>query len=270
MVDMQKSLSGTALPLVGLIPAGGQGSRLSPLPCSKEILPIGFYDSLEKGEQRPKVASHYLLESMRRAGVQKAYIVLGPGKWDIPAYYGNGELVDMDLAYLMRKLGVPFTLDCAFPFTDNYRVACGFPDILFQPSDAFQQLVMKQEATGADLVLGIFPTNYPSKWDLVEIDNKNRIERIVPKPHQKTTGNTWVISVWSPEFSCFLHQFINQALELLKDDKHRKAYDEIPLGSVFQAALTSELLVENVIFNEGFCLDIGTPEDLKKALCMQL
>jgi hypothetical protein len=42
------------------------------------------------------------------------------------------------------------------------------------------------------------------------------------------------------------------------------------MGAVFQAALTDKLLVEHVVFEEGFCLDIGTPSDLKKALCMQL
>ncbi len=28
--------------VIGLIPAGGQAKRLSPLPCSKELYPIGF------------------------------------------------------------------------------------------------------------------------------------------------------------------------------------------------------------------------------------
>jgi glucose-1-phosphate thymidylyltransferase len=31
--------------IIGLIPAGGVAERLSPLPCSKEIYPIGFKDS---------------------------------------------------------------------------------------------------------------------------------------------------------------------------------------------------------------------------------
>jgi hypothetical protein len=28
--------------VVGLVPAGGLGTRTSPLPCSKELYPIGF------------------------------------------------------------------------------------------------------------------------------------------------------------------------------------------------------------------------------------
>jgi glucose-1-phosphate thymidylyltransferase len=118
MTGMKKKSFKTSPPFVGLIPAGGQGSRLAPLPCSKEILPLGFYDSPEKREQRPKVACHYLLDYMRRAGVQNAFIILRRGKWDIPAYFGNGQAVGIHLAYLVREFafGVPFTLDCAYPF----------------------------------------------------------------------------------------------------------------------------------------------------------
>ena len=76
--------------LIGLLPAGGKAERLQPLPCSKEIYPIGF--RLKDGDRgvRPKVVCHYLLEKMRSAGVTKAHIVLREGKWDIPAYLGNG------------------------------------------------------------------------------------------------------------------------------------------------------------------------------------
>jgi len=258
--------------LVGLIPAGGQADRLAPLPCSKEILPLGFYYSTEKGHKRPKVACHFLLDGMRLAGVKKAFIILRPGKWDIPAYFGSGESFGIDLAYLVRKLpfGVPFTLDCAYPFIDNCLVACGLPDIIFRPDDAFRKLSEKQEASGADLVLGLFPTENLHKWDLVELDNKNRLMRILPRPHNGTSGYTWCISVWSPKFSLFLHRFIENALKRQADGKCIQVNDELPMGTVFQSALADGLLVEHVLFKDGFCLDIGTPEDLQKALCMHL
>ena len=54
--------------VIGVIPAGGQGIRISPLPCSKEIYPIGFDESQE---MRPKVACHYLLEKMRASKYQE-------------------------------------------------------------------------------------------------------------------------------------------------------------------------------------------------------
>ena len=92
--------------VVGLIPAGGKAARIAPLPCSKELYPIGLRPADDGHGSRPKVVSHYLLEKMRFAGITKAYIVLRPGKWDIPAYFGDGALLNIDLAYLM--LGAPF------------------------------------------------------------------------------------------------------------------------------------------------------------------
>jgi len=67
--------------VIGLLPAGGKATRLAPLPCSKELYPVGFR-ALDEGESvRPKVVCHYLLEKMRLAGVIKVYIVLGKAKW---------------------------------------------------------------------------------------------------------------------------------------------------------------------------------------------
>src|SRR5437764_12541991 len=86
----------TPLPLVGLIPAAGRAERLGPLPCSKELLPIGFRET-PRGPA-PKVAGHYLLERFRAAGVRRAFLVLHESKWDIPRYFGTGEIADLALA----------------------------------------------------------------------------------------------------------------------------------------------------------------------------
>jgi len=104
--------------IIGLLPAGGRASRVAPLPCSKELYPVGFHSVGKDGSPRPKVVSHYLLEKMRLADVKKAYIILREGKWDIPTYFGDGKILDMHLAYLMMGLpfGVPYTLDQVYPF----------------------------------------------------------------------------------------------------------------------------------------------------------
>jgi glucose-1-phosphate thymidylyltransferase len=67
--------------VVGLLPAGGKAKRIAPLPCSKELFPIGCQDLRQDLGIRPKVVSHYLLEKMRLASVTKVYIVLRKGKY---------------------------------------------------------------------------------------------------------------------------------------------------------------------------------------------
>jgi glucose-1-phosphate thymidylyltransferase len=88
--------------ILGLVPAAGQATRISPLPCSKELYPVALQPG--KSGARPKVVSQYLFEHMRRAGIRKAYVILREGKWDIPAYFNDGmALLDMNLAYLMMR-----------------------------------------------------------------------------------------------------------------------------------------------------------------------
>jgi glucose-1-phosphate thymidylyltransferase len=121
------------------VPAAGSGKRIAPLSCSKELFPIGFQRSEGNSEPRVKVVSHYVLEKMKIAGITTAYIVLREGKWDIPAYFGDGTKLDMHLAYVVisDSCGPPDTLDRAYPFVQNKLIAFGFPDILFGPDDVF-------------------------------------------------------------------------------------------------------------------------------------
>lgn len=249
------------LEVIGLLPAGGQATRISPLPGSKEVYPIGFR-AVEDGSLRPKVVCHYLLEKMRLAGVGKAYIILREGKWDIPAYLGDGSMLDMHLAYLMLRLpfGAPYTLDQAYPFVQHALITFGFPDILFQPDDAFVQLLARQAATQAEVVLGLFPTDLPHTCDMVAFDDEGRIRRIVIKPTQTDLRYTWMLAVWTPVFTQFMHEYLAEAVA------EASRQPELFVGDVIRAAIRQGLPVQSVLFPDGQCLDIGLPDNLIKAV----
>ena len=106
--------------VVGLIPAAGVAKRISPLPSSKELFPIGFHEIATDGQNlvRPKVVSNYLLENMFNAGASKVWIVLGKGKWDIMNYYGDGSAFGGHISYLVMEhpWGMPYTLNQAAPW----------------------------------------------------------------------------------------------------------------------------------------------------------
>lgn len=251
--------------LFGLVPAAGQAVRISPLPCSKEVYPIGFQSVSPDRSLRPKVACHYLLEKMQFARVSRAFIILRHGKWDIPGYLGDGKMLDMHLAYLTisQSSGVPFTLDQAYPFVQDGIVAFGFPDIIFQTVDAFVQLLGRQAATKADVVLGLFPTDEPQKKDMVDIKDDGRIRRIVIRPNETSLRYTWSIAVWSSQFTRFLHEYLPSLQELRNNASVRR---ELSVGNVVQAAIDKDLRVDGVVFSDDYCLDIGTPTDLVKAI----
>lgn len=257
--------------IIGLLPAAGQATRVAPLPLSKELYPIGFRLVEGGHSSRPKVVCHYLLEKMRLAGIAKAYIVLRKGKWDIPAYLGDGTMLNMHLAYLMMHLpfGAPYTLDQAYPFVQHALVAFGFPDIIFQSDDAFVRLLARQATANADIVLGLFPTHQPQQMDMVDPDDNGRVHSIVIKPPQTHLRYTWIIAVWTPVFTRFMHEYLAAILEAnVQNDAGGNApgQQELFVGDIIQAAIHNDLQVEAVLFPNDLCLDIGTPDNLVKAV----
>jgi glucose-1-phosphate thymidylyltransferase len=75
---------------------------------------------------------------MRVARITKAYVVISQGKWDIPAHFGDGTMLDTHLAYLMMGLpyGVPYTIDQAYHFVKDAVIAFGFPDMVFDAEES--------------------------------------------------------------------------------------------------------------------------------------
>lgn len=247
---------------IGLMPAAGRARRVAPLPCSKEVFPLDVNGTEGRG---PTVACAHLLRALHRAGVRRAYMIIRKGKWDIPAYLEDGAAHDVRLAYVLTRVpyGVPFTLDSAYPFICEARVAFGFPDILFRPVDAFARVMRAQADGGADLVLGLFPTERPHTADVVA-HRDGRVTAIHIKPEDTALRDAWVMAVWTPAFTRYLHAYLD-AIAAPRRERLEAGRDEVHLGEVFQAAIEEGLAVEAVSFPEGRYLDIGTPEALHRA-----
>jgi glucose-1-phosphate thymidylyltransferase len=227
---------------------------------------VGFHPHGPEGELRPKVVSHYLLERMHAAGVTKAFIVIRKGKWDIPEYYGDGSLLGMQIGYLLmnRPDGPPYTIDQAYPFVKHATIAFGFPDILFTAQDAFAQLLAELDAGSADVVLGVFPVQATHKWDMVDLDRTGRVQGFAFKPQQTHLRYGWALAVWRPTFTEYMHQFLAQ--RTAQYDQLGSTPPELSVGEVLQAALAAGLVVGSRTFESGYCLDVGTPEDLLRAI----
>ena len=253
--------------IVGLIPSAGKACRISPLPCSKELLPVGFGNN-EQGNLRPKVASHYLLDKFSLAGATKVYFILRKGKWDIPAYYGDGTMTGMVFSYLLMNLpyGVPYTLEQAYPFVREAKVMMGFPDILFGPDDAFVLANQTLTKKDADIVIGIFPVkdeHQVTKCDMVQWDKSTcRIERIVIKPQFSDLKYSWIFAVWTPAFTQFMHDYLKVHTKV---SLNKGGTDEIYLGHVVQQAISEGFAVYGHLFSGHYFIDIGTTNELNEA-----
>jgi glucose-1-phosphate thymidylyltransferase len=256
--------------LIGLVPAAGRATRLGLLPCSKELFPIGFVRAPD-GTIRPKVVSHYLLEKMRAAGTRDALIVLRPGKWDVAEYYKDGASIDMNLAYLLAEepLGPPFTLDHAYPFVRDATVLFGFPDILFEPMNAFAAATARLDVTGADLVVGTFPPHPHELFDIVDAGEDGRVRRLDVAPGAEVPRGieqrAWVFAVWRPAFTEFLHDEVGR-LRAVAASGAAGARPEWPVASAIAAAVDAGLHVNSVYFPDAAYTDVGKPERLEAAI----
>jgi glucose-1-phosphate thymidylyltransferase len=259
---------------IGLIPAAGLGTRLGPLPMSKELFPVCFRMVPGQSGCRPRVVCHYLLEKMHRAGVAQAFVILRPGKWDIPNFLGDGADLGLSLAYLTVHVpfGVPFSLNQAYPFLRGASVVLGFPDILFEPIEAYQVLLERLHGGTADIVLGLFPTDQPGQVGVVDYEPNGVVRGIYEKSNLTHLPYMWAIAAWRPSFSDFLHGFVSDRQRALIGSQVPQQvtplppYREIPIGDVIQAALEAGLRVEAQPFPDGYYLDIGTPQNLDQAI----
>ena len=256
--------------IVGLIPAAGTAERISPLPCSKEIYPIGFDNSPVNEIMRSKVVCEYLIESMQQVDVSKIYVIIRKGKWDILNYLGSGNWMEMNFAYLIMDLpfGVPFTIDQAYHFAKDDIIVFGFPDIIFKPADAFKRLLDRQRLEKSDVVVGLFRAPQPyNTQHMVKIDSGGQVCGFEIGPSQTKLRKTWIIAVWNKNFTQFLHEYVSMESSRIKKSNTLNIdpiAEEISMTQVFEAALHKGLKIDSVTFEGGSFLDIGSFDNLER------
>jgi len=247
--------------IIGLVPAAGKGTRLAPFPCPKELFPIGYQDYTLPGrvEKRPKVISQYLIENILLAGVKRVLVVLGPGKHDIMSYYGDGSRHGCEIAYLFQERlnGMPGALDLAYAWAGDATILFGMPDTMIEPKDAFKKMLADHHGSGADVTLGVFPTDNPQKFGMVEFNDSGEVLSTIDKPKSTHLTYMWGCACWSAGFSRLMHGYLIRNAHCEK---------EIVLGDVFNEALKLKLKVRAYPFPEGLYMDIGTAAELDSTL----
>ena len=168
----------------GIIPAAGIGSRIQPLAFSKELLPVG--SQIDKGQERPRAVSEYLIERMIQAGADKLCFVISPGKTDILQYYGD-RLWGADIVYVVQP-GAGGLCDALFRAASlihpSESVLIGLPDTVWYPEDGFSRLPEDV------LSLLLFPVEHPELFDAVVTDDAGRVSEIEVK--QASASSNWI------------------------------------------------------------------------------
>ena len=238
---------------IALIPAAGFATRLGSLPCSKEVLPLGWSPECPEGKGGPLIG--HLLERLVLGGIREAIVITRPEKGDIADTLGDGASWGIEIDYLLTgpTLSTIETLDRAYERVRGRSVALGYPDIVFQPADAYSRAIATQRETGADVVLGLFPTNQPEASDMVELDAEGAITALVIKQPDRGLRYMWSIAVWSARFTDYLHDHLQRA---------PTPANEPYVGDVIQSAIRDGFDVRAESFPQGASIDLGTPDAL--------
>ncbi|MGI9264512.1 MAG: nucleotidyltransferase family protein [Gammaproteobacteria bacterium] len=264
---MAKMKTRTRRQLLGVLPAAGRATRLGPIPCSKEIMPLSINaDSQSPTGLRVSVAIECALEAFRAAGVQQTIVITLPEKNDIGDFLGDGSRWGLDLHYHLveETASTSATIDCAHHLFREADVALAFPDIQFSPRDAIGKIADARHRIDADLTLALVPSDDGKKVDIVNVDDSGRILSLQIKPGKEHKGWTWVAAAWAPSFTDFFHKTLENMLRC-NDNSSEGSWEPTPeifVGDIVNKAIRSGMKVHGLVFDEGDALDIGTPDSL--------
>ena len=239
---------------IGVLPAAGIASRLSPSRYLKELLPVTYLVDDETGTARPVPIISLSLRALREAGVKRCIVTISDRKPELMRYLGDGSDFQLHLAYVQQTSpsGLSVAVQMACDWAGDCHTCLLLPDTIIHPYNAMSKLREVMDSDDFDLVLGVFPTAVPEQLGPVKFDSDGRVYEVLDKPAVTDTRNTWAMAIWSPAFS----QLLRQSLANGSADK--------VLGEVFNLAVRSGLKVKAVWFPQGSFVDIGTVTGLSQ------
>ncbi|NJE06989.1 nucleotidyltransferase family protein [Thermococcus sp. M39] len=165
---------------VGVIPAAGKGNRISELPLTR-ILPKPMLPILN----RPIL--EYVIENMKKVGVETVYMIVGHKKELIKEYFRDGSEWNVDISYIEQKelKGIAHAVGLTREYIDEPFMVILGDDLTI--TDSFNNFVEIFWKTGAYVVEGVVSENsleVLKRTCYVLLDNNNKIIEIVEKPTQ--------------------------------------------------------------------------------------
>lgn len=241
-------MTGAREEVLGLVPAAGKGVRLG-LPYPKELYPI-------IRDNRYKPVAQHVVENLVAAGVRHVVFVINESKHQLLGYFGSGRGFGCHISYVVQEpleertggsSGLAEALDAAWHLTRGRSVLFGMADTIITPPEAMRGL-LAAEHDQADAVLGLFRTDTPQKFGMVELAGP-RVQRVVDKPQRTELELMWGCILWRPRFSEYLHQ------RVAEDGPH-------DFAAIMNDAIDAGLALRGCPIPGGSYHDVGTYEEI--------
>ena len=230
----------------GIILAGGQGTRLSPLTkvINKQLLPL--YD---------KPIIFYPLSVLMLAGIKDILIITNPHEYkNFKKILGNGSNFGIKIQYIEQKKpnGLPEAFIIGEEFIKNKSVALILGDNFFYGQDFTKNFSKSLELKEGSTIF-TYPVSNPQNYGVVEFKNK-KIKSIIEKP-KKTNSNLAITGIY-----LFDKNVINFSKQL-KPSKRK----ELEIVDLVKKYLKRKKLNVEFIGRGNAWLDTGSIDSLYKA-----
>jgi glucose-1-phosphate thymidylyltransferase len=229
----------------GIILAGGQGTRLSPLTkiINKQLLPL--YD---------KPIIFYPLSVLMLAGIRDILIITNPNEdKNFKKILSDGSNFGVKIRYIEQKKpnGLPEAFIIGQKFIKNQNVVLILGDNFFYGQDFTKNLIRSLELKEGSTIF-TYPVSNPQDYGVVELKNK-KIKNIKEKP-KKTNSNLAITGIY-----LFDNNVINFS-KLLKPSKRK----ELEIVDLVNKYLKRKKLNVEFIGRGNAWLDTGSIDSLYK------
>ena len=231
----------------GIILAGGQGKRLSPLTkgVNKQLLPI--YD---------KPLIFYPLSVLMLAGIKDVLIIVNKGQLtQFKKILPESKNLGIKISYVEQKYpkGLPEAFIIGEKFIGKNNVALILGDNFFYGQNLTETL-KKCTKLHSGATVFLHPVNNPSHYGVAKISKKNKILKIIEKP-KKYISNLAITG---------LYFFDNNVVKYSKSLKPSKR-KETEIVDLLNKYLKKNKLSTEFIGRGGAWLDAGSIKDLYDA-----
>lgn len=226
----------TIIPADAVIMAGGKGTRLRPLTekTPKPLLIVGDKPIIE-----------YNIDRLAKIGVENIHISINYLGEQLEDYFGDGSNKKLNIKYLKedKPLGTIGSILLADEFEHE--------DIFVMNSDLltnidFADFYKSYKESGADMAVAATSYHVDVPYAVLETDGKNKVKSLKEKPRYTYFSNAGI------------YLMKKSLLEMIPKDEF---YDITDL-------MENVLSMDNILITypiNGYWLDIGKPEDFKKA-----
>jgi len=231
--------------LKGLILSGGKGTRLRPIThtSAKQLVPVAN-----------KPVLFYGIEAMAAAGIREVGIVIAPETGgEIRAAAGDGERFGISITYIEQDapLGLAHAVLTAEPFLGRSPFVMYLGDNLLR--DGITALVEAFRAEQPEALILLTPVPDPQNYGVAELDDGNRVARLVEKPPDPRT-NLALVGVYM-----FSPQIFDAARAIEPSGR-----GELEITDAIQHMVDARMRVDPHVV-QGWWKDTGQVEDMLEA-----